>query len=378
MSPVNDRGHQEIIIIKRGNEEEEGHHGGAWKIAFADFMTAMMALFLVLWLINAANEETKRAVASYFNPIKLVDRNRSVKGLDEQKGGVVSTEEMSGTSNPVHAQQKEVPPTTPPENQNIAKNEFVEADSESDFFRDPMSALDQIEASVLERNGISNEIETNGEDTKSGKFTDPFKVGYWKDSPEPDEIRANGELDADSGKMEEEPSPLTDPSASATGKAESTLTPDAAKLEDMVRQEIEKSLGKDAPVIDAIKVKQTDNGILIQITDLPASPMFDIGKAVPNGETLLAINAVAKALNQVTGKIHIHGHTDARKFGNSGNGNWQLSMNRAQSVYFMLFRAGLADSRFSEITGFADRKPIVPVDPLADQNRRIEIFLENT
>ena len=48
--------HQEIIIIKRGGEGEHGHHGGAWKIAFADFMTAMMALFLVLWLINAANE----------------------------------------------------------------------------------------------------------------------------------------------------------------------------------------------------------------------------------------------------------------------------------------------------------------------------------
>ena len=78
--------HQEIIIIKRGGEGEHGHHGGAWKIAFADFMTAMMALFLVLWLINAANEETKKAVASYFNPVKLVDRNRSVKGLHDAEG----------------------------------------------------------------------------------------------------------------------------------------------------------------------------------------------------------------------------------------------------------------------------------------------------
>ena len=68
---------QEIIIVKRGGHGDHGHHGGAWKIAFADFMTAMMALFLVLWLINAANEETKKSVASYFNPVKLVDRNRS-------------------------------------------------------------------------------------------------------------------------------------------------------------------------------------------------------------------------------------------------------------------------------------------------------------
>jgi flagellar motor protein MotB len=77
---------QEIIIIKRSGEGEQGHHGGAWKIAFADFMTAMMALFLVLWLINAANEETKKAVASYFNPVKLVDKNRSVKGLHDAEG----------------------------------------------------------------------------------------------------------------------------------------------------------------------------------------------------------------------------------------------------------------------------------------------------
>ena len=74
---------QEIIIVKRVSGGGDGHHGGAWKIAFADFMTAMMALFLVLWLVNAANEKTKKSVASYFNPVKLIDRTRSTKGLDE-------------------------------------------------------------------------------------------------------------------------------------------------------------------------------------------------------------------------------------------------------------------------------------------------------
>ena len=65
----------EIIIVKHGGgDHDEGHHGGVWKIAFADFMTAMMCFFLVMWLINAANEQTKAAVASYFNPVKLIDR----------------------------------------------------------------------------------------------------------------------------------------------------------------------------------------------------------------------------------------------------------------------------------------------------------------
>src|SRR5947207_7139180 len=74
----------EIIIVKRNHEgHDEGHHGGVWKIAFADFMTAMMCFFLVMWLINAANEQTKAAVASYFNPVKLIDRNSSRKGLED-------------------------------------------------------------------------------------------------------------------------------------------------------------------------------------------------------------------------------------------------------------------------------------------------------
>ena len=46
-------------------------------------MTAMMCFFLVMWLINAANEQTKAAVASYFNPVKLIDRNSSRKGLED-------------------------------------------------------------------------------------------------------------------------------------------------------------------------------------------------------------------------------------------------------------------------------------------------------
>ena len=56
----------EIIIVRRRHDGEHEAHGGAWKIAYADFMTAMMAFFLVMWLINAANEETKAAVASHY------------------------------------------------------------------------------------------------------------------------------------------------------------------------------------------------------------------------------------------------------------------------------------------------------------------------
>ena len=55
--------HPEIIIVRRHGGHEEEHHGGAWKIAFADFMTAMMAFFLVMWIIAATDKDTKSIIA---------------------------------------------------------------------------------------------------------------------------------------------------------------------------------------------------------------------------------------------------------------------------------------------------------------------------
>jgi len=56
---------QPIIIVRRRAKGHGGHHGGAWKVAFADFMTAMMALFLVLWLVSQSSD-VKAAIAGYF------------------------------------------------------------------------------------------------------------------------------------------------------------------------------------------------------------------------------------------------------------------------------------------------------------------------
>jgi len=56
------------IIIKRIKKSGGGHHGGAWKVAYADFVTAMMAFFLLLWLLNAVTEEQKKGIAQYFKP----------------------------------------------------------------------------------------------------------------------------------------------------------------------------------------------------------------------------------------------------------------------------------------------------------------------
>src|SRR5215210_838811 len=77
--------HEIIIVRRRGHGDGDGHHGGVWKIAFADFMTAMMAFFLVLWIVNSTSKETRSSVARYFNPIKLSDTTPARKGLNDPK-----------------------------------------------------------------------------------------------------------------------------------------------------------------------------------------------------------------------------------------------------------------------------------------------------
>lgn len=59
---------QDVFIIKRIKKGDHGHHGGAWKVAYADFVTAMMAFFLLLWLLSATSESQKEGIADYFTP----------------------------------------------------------------------------------------------------------------------------------------------------------------------------------------------------------------------------------------------------------------------------------------------------------------------
>jgi chemotaxis protein MotB len=104
--------------------------------------------------------------------------------------------------------------------------------------------------------------------------------------------------------------------------------------------------------------------------------MFEIGSAVPQGELVRAMEKIGQTLDEHTGRIRINGHTDGRPFRGGDYDNWRLSTARAHSAYYMLVRGGIDEARVQEVAGFADRKLKVPGDPLADANRRIEIFLE--
>lgn len=82
---MSDENNEQPIIVKRIKRGHGGHHGGAWKVAFADFMTAMMAFFLVMWLVGQS-DDVKQAVSGYFkDPGKFNMQGRSgvLKGSDK-------------------------------------------------------------------------------------------------------------------------------------------------------------------------------------------------------------------------------------------------------------------------------------------------------
>lgn len=83
---------QPIIIKRKKVVKGDGHHGGAWKVAYADFVTAMMAFFLLMWLLNATTEEQRKGIADYFNPTIPVSRI-SGGGSDGLNGSSMFTEQ---------------------------------------------------------------------------------------------------------------------------------------------------------------------------------------------------------------------------------------------------------------------------------------------
>ena len=76
-----------IIIVKKIMAESHGgHHGGAWKVAYADFVTAMMAFFLLLWILGATTEKQRKGIADYFTPTMVQMREKSA-GANGPFGG---------------------------------------------------------------------------------------------------------------------------------------------------------------------------------------------------------------------------------------------------------------------------------------------------
>ena len=86
MAQIKNEPPRPIIVKKIIQETHAGHHGGAWKVAYADFVTAMMAFFLLMWLIGATSEKQRKALADYFAPT-LVQSKQDTAGSRGIFGG---------------------------------------------------------------------------------------------------------------------------------------------------------------------------------------------------------------------------------------------------------------------------------------------------
>lgn len=88
-------GNEQPIIVKKVIVSAAGHHGGSWKVAYADFVTAMMAFFLLLWLLNVTTDEQRNGIADYFAPTVS---SRSSSGAGGVMGGRTLSKEGARTA----------------------------------------------------------------------------------------------------------------------------------------------------------------------------------------------------------------------------------------------------------------------------------------
>lgn len=379
--------HEVVIVRRRRGMGDDDHHGGAWKIAFADLMTAMMAFFLVMWLVNVSDKEKIQQIATYFNPLKLNAKRPTSKGVEEEelpRAAPSAAGPESPTAQGAQPHRMSRNASADPGGDGDLE-EGAERIAEEELFNDPYGVL----ARLASEASVQSEAATESQDRLAGgsdRFSNPFEPFAEQRAPlsespsEHEQMTLGGrEATLDLEKPLEAP-----PEIAASGKADSSdaAEGDEAQSEKAREQvqaistELSKALGglslDQKPAID---VRLVNEGVLIVLTDDFRFGMFASASAEPRPETVVVMEKVAKVLAGQQGQIVVRGHTDARPFRTERNNNWRLSMDRAQMAYYMLARGGIAEQRFESIEGRADRDLRNTADPNAAENRRIEIML---
>jgi chemotaxis protein MotB len=358
---------QEIIIVRRNNGDGDGgHHGGAWKIAYADFVTAMMAFFLVMWLVNSANEVTKSRVASYFNPIKMTDSAANSRGLKTptdkdrfQKSTNESSEAQAASEKKPEQKRGEV--------------------SDEELLKNPFKTMDRI---LSEAQASTNEEQNQ---FVNGNVGDPFDPKAWEalrnqqtnqemmpppQNRDPSDLNSVAEAEGEKGASVDAP----------INKTQGSIQPVPVKDEETVRlqETLSGLVEKYKSNLDiSVDVRRTDEGLLIELGDKSGRGMFSIGSAEPSAGLINIVGVIGKLLSEQEGNIVIRGHTDGRRFKAGQRDNWQLSTARAHMASYMLMRGGLDERRIKRVEGHGAASPFDASNPFADSNRRVEFLLQS-
>jgi chemotaxis protein MotB len=391
------RANELVIIRRRGGGEDAPHKGGVWKIAYADFMTAMMAFFLVMWLINATDQRVITQVATYFNPLKLTDKSAHQRGLHEAdlaaqsddgvlNAGKGKTEAKAGRGTSDKSKGNKSDHLKGDDNRKAEKKAARgEAQyPEETLYRDPQGTLDKLAEAAQRLDAAPGDRSGETKGTGGIAYRNPFE-------PAPRQVDAAARPSERTGAPSE---PVVPSDAGQAGPAK-TAPAAAGGKEGEVRAEQEAAAARAAAagldrqlrqalahsqvgVVPRLDVSATEDGLLISLTDDYDFGMFAVASAEPRPAMVVVMEKIAKVLARQTEPLIVRGHTDGRPYRTGAYDNWRLSAARAHMAYLMLLRGGIAEARFERIEGVADRQPKVPSDREAAQNRRIDILLRKS
>lgn len=378
--PVN---HEVVIVRRRSGGEDEGHHGGAWKIAFADLMTAMMTFFLVMWLLNISDKEKITKIATYFNPTKLSEKTPSVKGVHEPMEQETSKKADSKDYMPPVEEPKDHKAKMEVERGDGKEKKGDQKKAEEELFNDPYGVLAKMALKAMSRGELANGGTKEGEELLPGgeAYRNPFEP-YAEDKPlveqppaaQPDQgVEAKVAAKTDEAK---EATPPGEPPAPQSAAEAAKAAEDKVVVQGLAKDIVTSLEGLTSQNTPNIEVQKVDDGLLVSLMDDSKFGMFGLSSATPVPEVVVVMERIAKVLADRPGQIVLRGHTDGRPFKSGRNDNWRLSMDRARVAFYMLTRGGIDEKRIERIEGHADHTLKVPGDPNAAQNRRIEILLK--
>jgi|Laugresbdmm110dd_1035094.scaffolds.fasta_scaffold12031_1 chemotaxis protein MotB len=305
-----------VIIIKKMPDGHGGAHGGAWKIALADMMTAMMAFFLLMWLLGASNADQRKSIADYFKPT-----SHSLTPVGQLAG---SNGVLGGRS-------------------------IIDPDAFPYAMR---------QTGLLERLTPKSEGGPNPD-------TDP--------GPE----NENEAKDPSSGKSEGGNDPDKLSQAEKKEIAEQQDKENFEKLEKDIKEKLSENK-RFEQIKDQVSITRDKEGLRIEIIDKADFAMFPSAGVSMQGKAAALIGEVAASLADMPNKVAIRGHTDAVPFQNpEGKNNWTLSAERAEVTRQLLQKKGIKEERFTRIEGVADTDPFNPKDKFDPRNRRMSITVLN-
>jgi chemotaxis protein MotB len=335
----------EVIVKKYEIVEGGGHHGGAWKVAYADFVTAMMAFFLLMWLLNATTEDQRKGLADYFSPNSLLSHASS--GTGQPFGGHTAFDEGALVSDRGAVEISQ------------GKRPVVERTEDGD---DPVYTEFHRERSGegIGKGPVAEDQDADDTDEKplGQKGTRPAPGpggGLLADQQGPADLRQVTQADIAAEKAREEKAAFE----KAAGDIREAVRSDPT-LADLAKQ---------------LAIDMTPDGLRIQIMDEVKLPMFPTGSSAPNERTKLLIQKIVPILMKLHEPLSIAGHTDAAPFPGPDRTNWELSAERANATRRLLTEDGLPEARIKSVIGDSDRDPLLPADPMAAANRRIAILV---